>query len=202
MIKYDIQCHTSHILRFNEVRDPQYQACALTGSRPGSIVVPGQDYLRTTFNYSQSSVGLNSGVIIASEIMIFGGSGGGVILFPQTKFVHRQIKQDRPPQQDDTEAAAAGGSPSHFSLAATPANSISAPHPAAFTTKENPDNMLHGGNISGSAQSHNNKPIFTWSDINLELQSGHKLLQHVDGWVCLGQMTALWVPVVQERQHS
>ncbi|CAO1616995.1 unnamed protein product [Jaminaea pallidilutea] len=185
--KYDIQCNPSQVIPFNEVRNPLFQTCALTGSSPGSVVVPGQDYLRTTFNYSQSNVGPNIGVIIAfsalylmitvfaSEIMDYGGSGGGVTIFAKTKSAKQQMKAQEQPSVEDVEAAAAGRNVSPPSSSATPVDS-------------------HEGGANPEKKSGTNfeeKAIFTWSDINLELATGRKLLQHVDGWVRPGQMTAL-----------
>ncbi|CAO1631936.1 unnamed protein product [Parajaminaea phylloscopi] len=192
--KYDIQCNPSQIVPFNEARDPQYQTCALTGSRPGSLVVPGQDYLSTTFNYKQSNVSPNIGVLIAfsvlyllvtvaaTELISFGGSGGGVTVFAKTASAKRKLQTEEAPRQDDTEAAAAGQSLSSPSSAATPVDSpVVPPHTSADGLKKEQQHP----------QSHDERPILTWSDINLELQNGRKLLQHVDGWVRPGQMTAL-----------
>lgn len=196
--KYLIQCNPSQIVPFNEARDTAYQTCALTGSSPGSITVPGEDYLRVTFNYSQSNVGPNIGVLIAfsvlyliitvvaSEIMNFGGSGGGVTIFAKTKHAQQQVKADSPTAEDDMEAAAAGNVPSPPSSAATPVNSVDQHRQGHEASKH-----VGAGKNEKQTSPHEDKAIFTWSDINLELQTGRKLLQHVDGWVRPGQMTAL-----------
>lgn len=187
--KYDIQCAATSIIPFGEIRDVTYQTCGLTGGTPGSVIVTSQDYLSTTFSYSQSSVGPNIGVmiafsvlylavtVIASEVLTHGGGGGGITIFARTKAAKAQLKAGEAPAKDDTEAIAAGhhGSRSDDSSNATPVDSH------------------QGGAGEGmkKTESHEDRAIFTWSDIQLELPSGRKLLQHVDGWVRPGQMTAL-----------
>lgn len=202
--KYNIQCAPSAIVPFGQPRDTQYQTCALTGSSPGSLVVPGQDYLSTTFNYSQSNVGPNIGVliaftvlylgltIIASEIMNFGGGGGGVTIFAKTKAAKQHLQATQPPQADDTEANAAAANagdktavPSRAPSAdATPVDSQNSNDGKPSKKAEDPSELTDYSKFD-------HKAIFTWTDINLELATGRKLLQHVDGWVRPGQMTAL-----------
>ncbi|CAO1631689.1 unnamed protein product [Sympodiomycopsis kandeliae] len=197
--KYDIPCAPGSIVPFGEARDTQYQTCALTGSSPGSIVVPGQDYLSTTFDYSQSHVGPNIGVliafsvlyllvtVIASEVMNFGGGGGGVTVFARTKAAQQQLKASQPPRADDTEAAAAG----EKTAVPSPSASAHEKHASPVGTDKPAEQNEQKNIVSGDVSRFDDKAIFTWSDVNLELATGRKLLQHVDGWVKPGQMTAL-----------
>lgn len=217
--KYPIQCAPSAIVPFGQVRDVTYQTCALTGSTPGSLVVPGEAYLSTTFNYTQSSVGPNIGVIIAfsalyllltvlaSEIMNFGGGGGGVTIFARTKAAKQQLKAAEAPQADDTEAVAAGGAgtktPHNGEKTAVPSPAGSAHHDDATPVdsneggeKKQQQQQVAAAKAASDASDddeskYHDKAIFTWSDINLELATGRKLLQHVDGYVKPGRMTAL-----------
>ncbi|PWN28796.1 hypothetical protein BDZ90DRAFT_230805 [Jaminaea rosea] len=199
--KYPIECNPSQIVPFNAARDATYQTCSLTGGRPGSLVVTGEDYLSTTFNYSQSSVGPNIGVVIAfsalylivtviaSEVMNYGGAGGGVTVFAKTKAAKREVAATKPPNADDTEAAAAPAdrTSSHSSSNATPVDSQP---PQGGFEQANKNGEKQTGGLE-RIKTHEDKPIFTWSDIQLELATGRKLLQHVDGYVRPGTLTAL-----------
>ncbi|TIA87647.1 hypothetical protein E3P99_03058 [Wallemia hederae] len=77
--------------------EEQYQTCAFQGSVPGSLTIPGDNYINTAFGYSFSHVWPNFGYIMAytigyllataifSEIFDFSGGGGGVTVFAKTK---------------------------------------------------------------------------------------------------------------------
>lgn len=202
-LNYDIQCNPTQIVPFGQVRDVAYQTCSLTGSVPGSVVVPSADYLSTTFGYSRSHIGRNVGVVIAfsvlyliatvigAEIMNFGGAGGGITVFARTKAAKARIAAAKPAANDDIEEKAAvarsprpaaSGNDSNGSI--TRANS-----PAASGEKKS--NASDKGPATKSAEELDKKAIFTWKDISLTLPTGRKLLDDITGYVKPGTITAL-----------
>ncbi|KAE8228542.1 hypothetical protein CF326_g6521 [Tilletia indica] len=203
--QYPIDCAPAQIVPFGEARDVQYQTCALTGSRPGSLVVESEDYLQVTFGYTKAHVGRNIGIVIAwcfvyliptliaSEIMDFGGVGGGVTIFARTKRAKEQLKeQNSHSVKNDIEASSDRLKPSR------PGSDITRTGDSTDGDKEKAkfDSSNDEKNSNGRAMhkhlSVDERPIFTWQDINLELPNGgRKLLQHVDGYVKPGTMTAL-----------
>ncbi|KAK0542954.1 ATP-binding cassette transporter snq2, partial [Tilletia horrida] len=192
---YPIACAPGSIVPFGEARDVQYQTCALTGAQPGSLVVQSEDYLQVTFGYSRSHIGRNIGVLIAfcvlyfiptifaSEIMNFGGAGGGVTLFARTKRAKKQLAEEAAPVKNDVETATDGLKVSRPGSDVTQAGDDAEPVKKVLS-KARPGVHQH--------LSVEDRPIFTWSDVNLELPGGgRKLLQHIDGYVKPGTMTAL-----------
>lgn len=197
--RYPIQCAASQIIPFNQARDVQYQTCALAGSTPGSLTVDPESYLQTSFGYSQSHIGRSIGAIIGftalyliptiffSEIFSFQGAGG-VTIFARTKHAKEQLKQDETPRSDDIEASAAAKK-----ISPTPssendsADRTRAPTPTEEAPKFKDGDRLHAAQTGKFGE----KPVFTWRDVNLRLDSGRMLLQNVDGYVKPGRMTAL-----------
>lgn len=207
-IAYDIPCNEQQIIPFGQVRDVAYQTCALTGSRPGSLVVRAADYLGTTFAYQRHRVSYDWAVIIAFTIIYFvptviaaekinwTGAGGGITVYAPTKDakrrVHGEAVDKRHAPEGDIESSAAGfeqkraASQEDFSVAG---DSTRAP------SQEKDVDKLNGSGTplkTGPTPSDfDQRSIFTWKDINLTLSSGRKLLQDVDGWVKPGELTAL-----------
>lgn len=190
-IAYDIPCTAQAIIPFNEVRDVAYQTCALTGSKPGSIVVAAADYLGTTFGYKRHHVSYDWAVllafsilylvptILASELINWGGSGGGVTVYANTPDARRKIKGEElaaSPNNNDLESGGQG-------------DSTRAPSREDSETKGVNASKQSSNELSKEAME--SRAIFTWRDINLSLANGRKLLQHVDGWVKPGELTAL-----------
>lgn len=214
--KYPIECNPAQIVPFNAAMDPTYQTCSLTGGRPGSLVVPGEDYLSTTFGYSQSNVGPYIGVliafsalylivtVIASELMDYGAGGGGVTVFAKTKRAQREVEATRPANADDMEAAAVRpdqrsptsdrpstqASSSEVTPVDTQPPSRDFGHPDKAAEGKQHYRKQHQQTLE-RIKTHEDKPIFSWSDLQLTLPNGRKLLQHVDGYVRPGTMTAL-----------
>ncbi|PWN52595.1 hypothetical protein IE53DRAFT_405048 [Violaceomyces palustris] len=178
-LDYAIPCTPSQIVPFNEQRDVAFQTCSLTGGQPGSLVVPSADYLSTTFGYSRSNIGRNAGVVIAfsilyliptiigSEIMDFGGSGGGVTVYAKSRSKRSAIRPRQASSQladEDTNGEA---------------------------KQQQQQNDRQVEQQLGGRDSIDQRPIFTWKDVNLQLDSGRKLLENIDGYVKPGSLTAL-----------
>ena len=181
-LNYDIQCNPSQIVPFGQARDIAAQTCALTGSQPGSLTVASADYLSVTFGYSRANIGRNVGVVIAfsvlyliptiigAEVMNFGGAGGGVTVFARTKNAKAKLAAPAPaPSAADDEEKQAS---SHSG--------------AGSVTRAN---STEGVKLKQSEL--DERAVFTWKDVNLQLESGRKLLDGIDGYVKPGTITAL-----------
>ena len=100
----------------------EFQTCAFTGSEPGSLTIPGDNYLETGFGYSFSHVWPNFGYVMAytvgyilatalfSEIFDFSGKGGGVTVFAKTEKGKAMAKENEKALRGDIEN---GGGQSH-----------------------------------------------------------------------------------------
>lgn len=224
-VAYDIPCAPGQIIPFGEARDVTFQTCALTGSQPGSISVTAANYLETTFKYKRSTIAYNWAVLIAftilyliptilaSEVIDWTGSGGGVTVFARTKAAKEKLLQKkkkgndgRGPRVDDVEAG--GAKKERRDSAAlveqddasgdactTRANSMNGNNNNTNEKEEQQQQQQLGGQVrqwkTVSKEELDTRAIFTWKDVNLTLPTGRKLLQHVDGWVKPGEMTAL-----------
>ncbi|KAF7289878.1 hypothetical protein MIND_01362200 [Mycena indigotica] len=146
--------------------------CSTTGARPGNDFVVGAEYLETSFSYVHSHLWRNFGILI-----------GYMIVFCATHLIATEyisavkskgevlvFTRGRVPHQrkDDTESSTVGEKPT-------------------------------AGNTSAKQESDMKIPrqtkIFMWKDvcydIKLKDKSDRRLLDHVDGWVKPGTLTAL-----------
>jgi ATP-binding cassette subfamily G (WHITE) protein 2 (SNQ2) len=183
---YSIPCSPSQIVPFNEARDVTYQSCAFAGNKPGSLSVEGPDYLNASFGYSHTHLWRNIGIVIAftvlyiiptivvSELLPFAGSGGGNTVFAPTKEARRAVRQSEA-HQDDPEANAnkGPGADIQFDL---------------VSTRSTSERTAHSQDEKRSRPDIEQRPIFTWKDLNYTV-NGHHLLKNVDGYVKPGEMT-------------
>lgn len=197
-IAYDIPCNPMSIIPFGEIRDIAYQTCALTGSRPGFTTVTAADYLDTTFKYRRNTTSYNWAVliaftiiyfiptVIAAEVIDWSGSGGGVTVFARTKAAKQRLSRkegvkDLESGSGTKQSVKKEGSDEDVAAASTRVNSA--------------ENIELGERVrewkTVSKEELDARAVFTWKDINLTLPTGRKLLQHVDGWVKPGELTAL-----------
>jgi ATP-binding cassette subfamily G (WHITE) protein 2 (SNQ2) len=150
----------------------------LTGAQPNSNVVPGADYLQTTFNYSRSNLWRNFGVVIAftvlyllvtviaTEVVSFASSGGGALVFKKSKRAKQAVKKE-PADEEKVVAGETSGASSETGTA-------------------NEQEALES--ISSS------ESVFTWKDVEYTVpyQGGErKLLNKVNGFAKPGVMIAL-----------
>ncbi|KKY16641.1 putative abc transporter [Diplodia seriata] len=167
--------------------DPAYQGCAISGASPNSRVVPGSDYIGTTYTYTRSHLWRNFGVVIAftvlyilvtaaaTELFNFAQSGGGALVFKRSKRAKQVLKEQAKP--DDEEKAA--GSATH-------ASSNEDAELAVARTKSKADEALESITNSDS--------IFTWKNVSYTvpyLGGEKKLLNDVSGFAKPGVMVAL-----------
>lgn len=84
--------------------DPNYQTCAVPGSKPRSLTVRGEDYIREAFNFSYDHVWRDLGIILLlAVVFLFIGVGatdlfhfapaGSVRLFARTKAAKRRLEE-------------------------------------------------------------------------------------------------------------
>ncbi|XDG02326.1 hypothetical protein ABKA04_001941 [Annulohypoxylon sp. FPYF3050] len=165
---------------------PEYQGCALSGSKPNSRVVAGSDYLETALSYSRSNLWRNFGVVIAfmvlyiiitvfaTEMFDFSSEGGGALIFKKSK----RAKEAAQKAAALSDVEKNEGADSSGSSATRVGNSKATP--------EEQNEALEQLTKSDS--------IFTWRDVEYTvpyLGGQRKLLNKVSGYAKPGIMVAL-----------
>lgn len=156
--------------------DVAFQSCAYPGSKPGTTVVNGDDYLATQFGFSYSHVWRNFGILCLftiafiaitcwlSEIFEWEADGAGPI---QYKASRRWFKRTREARSDEETAPVA----------------VDPRAPPAGSLESKPEQALAGTDST-----------FSWADLELSVQIGkesRKLLDGVCGYCKPGTLTAL-----------
>ncbi|KAI1658879.1 ABC-2 type transporter-domain-containing protein [Daldinia decipiens] len=164
---------------------PEYQGCALTGSKPNSRVVAGSDYLQTALGYSRSNLWRNFGVVIAfailyllitvfaTEMFDFSSDGGGALIFKKSRRAKKQAQKAATPSDIENEGADSSGS------------SATRIEDSQATSEEQSEAL---GQLTKS------ESIFTWRDVGYTvpyLGGERKLLNKVNGYAKPGIMVAL-----------
>ncbi|KAF2092656.1 ABC drug exporter AbcA [Rhizodiscina lignyota] len=149
------------------------RACATVGSKPGSDVVLGDDFLASSFQYYHAHKWRNFGIIIGFLLFFFGcylwaaevvsakKSRGEVLIFPRTHFPKTLAKTT----PNDLEAAPGRPVPIEKDLDKEAGNAIQ-----------------------------KQTSIFHWSDVTYDIKvkgGERRLLDLIDGWVKPGTLTAL-----------
>ncbi|KAG4437711.1 hypothetical protein IFR05_006794 [Cadophora sp. M221] len=155
--------------------DITLRTCSVVGSLPGSLLVDGDEYLASSFQYHQGHLWRNLGIIfalgtflcftylIATEFISAQGSKGEVLIFRrghQTTRSHRDEETLLPMERHAT----------------TTKNTESLPRGRMFAT------------------SNRSSATFLWDDIcyDVKVEDGTKrILEDVDGWVKPGTLTAI-----------
>lgn len=155
---------------------PEQRACAVQGSIPGRDNVSGTDYVRTAFEYEYSHRWRNFGIIIAltiflmvchlymSEVIASARSKGEVLVFRRGRL--QKAKAGREKQDEET-----GTQPTHVY-------------------------EKHGGEVVSQPGVEKQTSIFHWENVCYEVQikkETRQILDHVDGWIKPGTLTALMV---------
>ncbi|KKK25750.1 hypothetical protein ARAM_002194 [Aspergillus rambellii] len=176
-----MECSPSMLVPRGPGVDPQYQGCALAGSRLGSTSVSGSQYLEQAFQFTRHHLWRNFGVliaftvlyllvtIVATELVSFVGGGGGALVFKPSKRA-KQLKASIDKVDDEENAQDAAGE-----KAALPGNPV----------LENNETF---NRISNSDR------IFTWHQVEYTVPYGNgtrKLLNGVSGYAKPGIMIAL-----------
>lgn len=184
-----MQCSPEQLVPSGPGVSPQYQTCALPGSRPGSTTVTGEAYYSTSFSYSRSNLWRDFGVVlaftflyilltaIASEVFSFASEGGGALIFKKTKKAKQQIAQEEKSSSVDEEKVAV-------------AASTVSDHSSSDTVQ----GVDSQGKEEITEELAESKSVFTWENVEYEVpyQGGtRKLLNKVNGYVKPGVMIAL-----------
>lgn len=162
------------------------RVCATAGAQPGSSVVNGTDYLATSFEYFNSHKWRNMGIVIAYIVVFLfvyialtefnkGAMQKGEIIL----FLKGSLKKVK--QQKDQQKAKSADIENNI-----PNEKIS--YSDAMEKDGSGDSSAYDDKIPTQKQ------IFHWKDLTYEVKiksENRVILNHVDGWVKPGQITAL-----------
>lgn len=158
--------------------DIAYQSCAYTGSKIGSTVVNGDDYLATQFGFSYDNVWRNFGILCLftvvfialtcwlSEVMEWQLDSAGPIEYKASRSWFKR-KQNTQISKDEEE------------------------RPVPTDHKDPPVGTL---NVQAEQALAATESVFTWADLGLSVQIGKEtrvLLDEVCGYCKPGTLTAL-----------
>ncbi|KAI5960963.1 CDR1 [Candida pseudojiufengensis] len=164
------------------------KVCATVGARPGNRFVNGTDYLKESYNYVNGHKWRNLGITIGFAVFFLviyvaltefnkGAMQKGEIVL----FLKGSLKKHKKQMQAKAHDSEYGGMPNEkVSIeAATEARKF--------------ENSSESGSVS-STPLPENKEIFFWRDLTYQVKikkEDRVILNHVDGWVKPGQITAL-----------
>ena len=191
---YDLsmRCEPPYLVPQGPNVQPQYQSCALAGSRPGATNVDGANYIQAAFQYSRSHLWRNFGILwafffffvvvtmIGMERMKPNAGGGAVTIFKRgqvPKKIEQAIETGGREKKDEESA---DGPTSHIS------------EKLGDTTDVSSDEEKKGD--EAMQQVAKNETVFTFQNINYTIpyeKGERKLLQDVQGYVRPGKLTAL-----------
>lgn len=190
----DISCVPAQIAPFSAVRDVRYQTCLLAGSRPGSLTVAGKDYVRATYGYKMNTVGRGIGIscafsalylivtIIASETITWGG-GASVTVFARTQRAKDAMRRSKLPIEEIRHNMPS----SEDRSTATPPVGIASTASTEFT-EQKMEETAPGAQPS-------DRPVLSWKNVTLTLDSGRELLHHISGMAVPGELVAcVYIP--------
>ncbi|OTA81656.1 hypothetical protein M434DRAFT_401324 [Hypoxylon sp. CO27-5] len=178
-----MECAPEQLVPQGPTALPGYQGCALTGSRPNSVVVAGSDYLQSAFDYSRSNLWRNFGVIIAfmvlyilvtviaTELFDFSDEGGGALIFKKSRKAKKQARKAAAPSDVEKNGGVDSSGSSTDNTQSTPEEQ-----------KETLEQLTKS------------ESIFTWRDVEYTvpyLGGQRKLLNKVSGYAKPGIMVAL-----------
>ncbi|KAI9826621.1 MAG: hypothetical protein M1832_006217 [Thelocarpon impressellum] len=164
---------------------PEHQSCLIQGSRPGSTVVDGSDYIMTGFTYTRAHLWRNVGIIIAFWIFFVfltmlgmerqkpNKGGGAVTVFKRgeaPKSVEKALEDGAAPADEETGAV----DPPRLEKEVVTSGSDSSAEDLTRVAK--------------------NETVFTWSDVSyrIPVKGGERrLLDDCQGYVRPGKLTAL-----------
>ncbi|RTE78866.1 hypothetical protein BHE90_006650 [Fusarium euwallaceae] len=151
---------------------PLSRACAVQGSIPGESFVHGSDYISSTYGYNDSHKWRNFGVVIAFTILFMGLHllATETIASERSKgevlvFTRKGIKKHSPKICEDEEAGSHGKSQQN-----------------------------HNDDSGEITDVEKQTSVFHWRDVCYDIKikgEPRRILDHVDGWVKPGTLTAL-----------
>ncbi|KAL6855609.1 ATP-binding cassette transporter snq2 [Amphichorda felina] len=182
----DMECVPPYLVPLGPGASPQYQSCTLKGSQPGQTTVRGPAYINTAFTYTRAHLWRNFGFLwafflffvfltcLGMELMKPNAGGGAITVF----------KRGQVPKKVE-KAIETGGRGTDEE--AGPTTQVTPSMAGEVEEKTEPDNST----MQGVAR---NETIFTFRNINYTIpyeKGERQLLQHVQGYVRPGKLTAL-----------
>ncbi|KAG7660523.1 CDR1 [[Candida] subhashii] len=175
---------------FENVPDAN-RVCSAVGAEPGNLIVNGTNYLKLAYNYQNAHKWRNLGITIAFAVFFLG------IYIMLTEFNKGAM------QKGEIVLFLRGSLKNHRKRAdAKKANAADAENYTGTHEKVGYDDEAEAiknekGISSGSSSDNelpSNKEIFLWRDLTYQVKikkEDRVILDHVDGWVKPGQITAL-----------
>jgi ATP-binding cassette subfamily G (WHITE) protein 2 (SNQ2) len=159
----------------------QFQACAYAGSKPGNLILNGDDYLAAKFNFFYGNVWRNFGILILFTVGFVAISSwlSETIEWDTGSAGPIQYKKRR---QRFFQSASKGADEEK--------NAVQVDHQA---TPIDRDGALNPSNRA-APELVNTQSVFTWENLRYSVQNGNDerlLLNDVSGYCKPGQMTAL-----------
>ena len=170
------------------------RVCSATGSKPGNLIVNGSDYVRELYEYSNGHKWRNFGITIGFALFFLfiyisltefnkgAMQKGEIVLFLRGSLKKQKKQKQLAKAKTDSEF---GGMPNE---------KVSYEAQAEAERFENGNgNFNEKGEVSGDALP-SNKEIFFWRNLTYQVKikkEDRVILDHVDGWVKPGQITAL-----------
>jgi ABC-type multidrug transport system ATPase subunit/ABC-type multidrug transport system permease subunit len=189
--RLEMKCVAPYLVPQGPGVQTQFQSCSLQGSRPGSDIVSGADYIQESYQYTRAHLWRNFGIIwaffalflavtaVGMELMKPNAGGAAVTVFKRGQ-VPKSVKESietggRKGNISDEESGAVKGSPSSGSEV------------DVVKEREEKDKKA----MQNVAK---NETVFTFQNVNytIPFQGGErKLLNGVSGCVRPGRLTAL-----------
>ncbi|OQV10719.1 hypothetical protein CLAIMM_14681 isoform 3 [Cladophialophora immunda] len=150
------------------------RVCSTVGSRPGRTFVNGDDFINSSYKYYHSHKWRNFGILIAFMLGLF------LTYLVSAEFV--QAKKSK----GEVLVFRRGQTPATLKMKA-PQDTETGDTTSNVTAAKN----QHSEDMSTIIQ--RQTAIFQWRDVcyDIQVNGGRRLLDHVDGWVKPGTMTAL-----------
>ncbi|EMG49139.1 Multidrug resistance protein CDR2, partial [Candida maltosa Xu316] len=160
------------------------RVCAAVGSMPGSSIVDGDEYLRLTYAFYNSHKWRNFGISVGFAVFFLfvyvsltefnkGAMQKGEIVL----FLRSSLKKHKRKNENDIETGCQ-------------LEKINYQDEAEAVEEV----KLRGNGSTGSVDSLDDREIFFWKDLTYQVKikkEDRVILDHVDGWVKPGQITAL-----------
>ncbi|KAI0008379.1 ABC-2 type transporter-domain-containing protein [Xylariaceae sp. FL0662B] len=158
--------------------DPRNHACSTTGSEPGNPFVDGDAYINTSFQYYNEHRWRNFGILI-----------GFVVFFLFTYMVAAELVSEKK-SKGEVLVFRRGYKPAQFKERKGDAEEGEGPRVGPTVT--NASRANGGGKEAGLLQQQSS--VFHWQDVCYDVKikgQPRRILDHVDGWVKPGSLTAL-----------
>ncbi|XXG95294.1 hypothetical protein Hte_001555 [Hypoxylon texense] len=158
--------------------DPNNHACGVVGSQPGSPYVNGDDYITGSFRYSNAHRWRNLGILI-----------GFMLFFLVTYMVAAELVSEKK-SKGEVLVFRRGHKPAQFKEKKGDAEEGEGPRVGPSVTNASRAN----GNDKEAGMLQEQTSIFHWNDVCYDIKikgEPRRILDHVDGWVKPGTLTAL-----------